>query len=390
MNFINKYDFYFFIVLIGSVCVILFIISGISISYQEAILYFENKSLISKLSNLSTSFFGKNDYSLRIPNIVFFILNLTLVYLISNKILKYKKDSILCVLIYTLIPGVIMQGTLLNESCLILFVVLLICYIEIAADKIAYPLLVIAIFLDASTFMLFLALFFYSLSNKKIGSAVFALLCFSINMYIYGIDVGGKPSGRFLDVISELSLLYSPPLFVYYVYTLYRNITKGEKNLLLYISVCSLIVSIVLSIRQEIDKEIFLFMSLCGIPLMIKQFLSDIRVRLPIFQNAYKNRFIVVFVFLIFEATLLIFSKNLYLLINDTNKTFLNSFYIVKEMSIQLKERNISKVSLNDKALQKRLEFYDIKGGGQPLKKVKKNGNIIINYYGKVVARYAI
>lgn len=389
MNFINKYDFYFFIVLVCSICVILFIISGISISYQESLIYFGN-SITSKLANLSTSLLGKNDYTLRIPNIIFFVLNLSLIYLISNKILKHKIDSILCVSIFALIPGVIMQGALLNESSIMLFMVLLICYIEIATGKVAYPLLIISIFLGSSAFMLFLALFFYALSKKRINIAVFALICFSINMYIYGIDLGGKPRGNFLDVIGELALLYSPPLFVYYIYTLYRNITKEKQNLLLYVSVCSLLVSFILSIRQEIDKEIFLFMSLCGIPLMIRQFLSDIRVRLPRFQNAYKNRFIIVVVFLIFEALLLIFSKSLYLVVENPNKSFLKSFYVAKEISFQLKERNISRVRITDKAMQKRLEFYGIGGGGQPLREVSKNGNIIVEYYGVVVARYAI
>ncbi|RAX51557.1 hypothetical protein CCY99_08835 [Helicobacter sp. 16-1353] len=390
MNFINKYNVYFIIVLFCSVCVILFIISGLSISYQEAIIYFDKNNLTSKLAHLSTSLLGQNDYALRIPNIIFFVLNLSLIYLISNRILKHRVDSILCVVIYALIPGVIMQGVLLNESSIMLFFVLLICYIEIATGKIAYPLFIISIFISSSAFMLFLALFFYALSKKRINVAIFALICFSINMYIYGIDVGGKPRGEFLDVIGELALLYSPPLFIYYVYTLYRNITKEKQNLLLYVSVCSLIVSFILSIRQEINKEIFLFMSLCGIPLMIRQFLSDIRVRLPRFQNAYRNRFIIVLVFLIFEALLLIFSKSLYLVVENPNKSFLKSFYIAKEVSHQLKERNISRVTINNQAMQKRLEFYGIRSGGQPLREVSKNGNIIVTYYGRIVARYAI
>lgn len=390
MNFIDKFDFYFILVLICSTCILLFIISGLSISYQEAVLYFSDDNITSKLAKLSTNIFGVNDYTFRIPNMILFALNLTLIYLISNKVLKHKKDSILCVIIYALLPGAIMQGVLLNQSSVILFVVLLVCYIEITYNKIAYPILVICVFLGPSIFMLFLALFFYALSLKKIYTAVFALICFSVNMYIFGIDVSGKPSGKFLDVIGSLALLYSPPLFVYYVYTLYRNLTKEKKNLLLYVSVCSLVVGILLSIRQNVDKEIFLFMSLCGIPLMIRQFLSDIRVRLPMFQNSYKNRFLIVLVFLISEAAILIFSKYLYLIVENPNKTFLNSFYIAKEISIQLKEKNITRVSINDKAMQKRLEFYGIKGGGQPLKKVHKNGNIIIEYHGKVVARYAI
>ena len=167
MNFIDRFDFYFILVLICSICILLFIISGLSISYQEAILYFSDDNLTSKLARFSTNIFGTNDYTFRIPNIILFALNLTLIYLISNKVLKHKKDSILCVIIYALLPGAIMQGALLNQSSIILFFVLLICYIEIAYNKITYFLLVVCIFLGSSIFMLFLALFFYAISLKK-------------------------------------------------------------------------------------------------------------------------------------------------------------------------------------------------------------------------------
>ncbi len=390
MNLFNRYHIYCALLVLCSIGIIVFIINGISISYKEALIYFDNSTLIAKLAHLSVNLFGQNDYALRLPNIIFHTLNLALIYLISNKILKHQRDSILCVLIFALIPGVIMQGTLLNESLIMLFVVLLICYLEIKQSKFIYSLFIIAIFVSSSAFMFFLAFFFYSLSNKHNKRAAFALLLFSINLYIYGIDISGKPSGRFLAVISELALLYSPPLFIYYVYTLYRNVAERKYSLLLFISVTSLLISFILSIRQGVNKEVFLFMSLCGIPLMIRQFLSDIRVRLPRFQNAYKNRFIIVLVFLIIEALLLIFPKSLYLVAKSPNDMFLNSFYIAKELSEELKNRNISRVNIDDKRMQTRLAFYGINSGGQKLRKVSKNGNIAIRYYGVVVARYAI
>lgn len=390
MSFINRFSLYFLLAASLSIAILLYIISSLSISYKEALFFFENKAFMAKLANLSVQHFGLNDYSFRLPQLTFHFLNLCLIYLISNKILKYKRDSILCVLIYALIPGVIMQGSILNESIAVLCLVLLICYIELINKKIAYPLLIIAIFISPSAFMLFLALLFYAIARRKTKTIIFALICFGLNLYIYGIDIGGHPSGRFIDVFGELALLYSPPLFIYYTYTLYRTLTKGEANLLLYVSVTSLIVSILLSIRQEVDKEIFLFMSLCGIPLMIKQFLSDIRIRLPMFQNAYKNRFIIVIVFLVFEAGLLIFSKSTYIFFKDKEDSFLNQFYIAKEVAISLKEKNISKVSIDDYKMRERLRFYGIDEGGQRLREVKRGGNIIVTYNGEVIARYAI
>lgn len=391
MNFIDRNDFYFVLVATISLFSLIYLISGASISYKETIILSENKDIIAKLANLSIAHFSEylgKDFALKLPNLIFHFLNLVLIYLISNKLLKYKQDSILCVGIYAIIPGVIMQGGILNESILILFVVLLICYIELICSKLIYPLAIVAVFIGESSFMLFLALFFYSIVKKNVKMAIFAMICFAVNLYIYGISISGRPRGNFLDVIGELSLLYSPPLFVYFVYTIYRNFTKYKPNLLLYVSGTSLLVSIILSIRQGIDKEIFMFMSLCGIPLMIRQFLSEIRTRLPMFQQSYKNRFIVIIAILLFEASLLIFSKQIYQFSND-DKIFLNQFYIAKEIALELKNRNISRVSTDEK-LQKRLLFYGIGTNGQPLKKVKKGGNIIIKYNEKIVARYVI
>lgn len=404
----DRFDFYFLITAIFSLLSLIYLISGASISYKEAMILEQNKALIAKLANFSIERFeahlGK-DFALKLPNLIFYSLNLALIYLISNRILKYKSDSVLCVVIYAIIPGVIMQGSILNESALMLCIVLLICFVELTpCKKIAYPLLALAVFIDESAFMLFLALFFYALLkdndeshfitriktnlalNKNI--LIFALLCFALNLYCYGIDISGRPRGKFLDIFSELALLYSPLLFVYFIYTIYRNFTKYKANLLLYVSGTSLLVSVILSIRQDIDKEIFMFMSLCGIPLMIRQMLSDIRLRLPTFRLNYKRRFIIVMVVLFLEAGLLVFSKQIYRFSND-DEIFLNQFYIAKEIANELKARDISRVSVEGR-MQKRLAFYGIKDGGQPLRQVKKGGNILIKYNDKIVARYAI
>ena len=400
----DKYDFYFLIVLLSSLFALIYLISGASISYKEALLLEQDKALIARLANLSIAQFGANDFALKIPNLLFHALNLVLIYLISNRLLKYKGDSVLCVVIYAIVPGVIMQGSILNESIIMLFIVLLVCYIELISKKITYPFLALAVFVDESAFMLFLALFFYALfkennerrfiariyANLRVNLKilVFAVICFALNLYLFGVDISGRPRGNFLDIFSEFALLYSPLLFVYFIYTIYRNFAKYKANLLLFVSGTSIIVSIILSVRQDIDKEIFMFMSLCGIPLMIRQLLSDIRLRLPQFQLNYKRRFIIVIAVLVLEAGLLIFSKQIYRLSND-DEIFLNQFYIAKEVAYELKKRDISRVSVEGR-MQKRLAFYGIKDGGQNLRKVKKGGNIFVKYNGKIVVRYAI
>lgn len=387
----DKDDFYFLLVVFGSVLSLIYLISGASISYKEAVALRENSTTIAKIANFSLAYFGAYlgaDFSVKLPNLIFHTLNLTLIYLISNKILKYKRDSVLCVGIYALIPGVIMQGGIINESIVVLFMVLMICYAERTKRLFIYPLCVVAVFLGENALMLFLALFIYFGIARHIKSALFALLCLLTNIYIYGIDISGLPRGNFLGTISELALLYSPALFVYFMYVIYHNFARGGANLLLYISGISLITSMILSVRQDVDKEIYMFMSLCGIPLAIKQFLSGLRLRLPSFQSAYKRQFLVIAIILVFETTLLIFSKQIYQFSNDEN-LFLNQFYIAKEVASELKKRNISRVQIEGR-MQERLAFYGIKNGGQRLRQVARGGNVVVRYGGKIVARYAI
>lgn len=388
----DRFDLAFLGILALDICVLLFIINGASVSFNEIKALESGANLVAKIAQISIERFGANDFALKLPNLALNAANLTLIYLISLRVLKFKKDALLCVCVYAALPAVIMQGVILNETTLMLFIVLLICYIELVDSRIAYPIFALAIFIDSSAFMLFLALFCYAIFRRKFKSAIFAAICLIANLLLFGIDVGGLPRGRFLDVIAEFSLLYSPPLFVFYIYTLYRNMTKNPHsaaNLMLFISVTSIVVSIVLSVRQEVDKEIFMFMSLCGIPLMIRQFLSEIRVRLPAFQGAYKNRFIIVLAVLIFEASLLVFSRAVCANLNR-GENFLAQFYIAKEVAAELKARNISRVKIADEKMQARLGFYGIKKGGQPLRRVKKGGNIIIQYGDKVVERMAI
>ena len=94
---------------------------------------------------------------------------------------------------------------------------------------------------------------------------------------------------------------------------------------------------------------------------------------------------------LVTEAFALIFSKSLYFFTkNNYDNFFLDSFYIAKELSIELKKRNIKSLIIEDEGMQKRLMFYGIKKGGAKLKKSKKWGNIEIKDHGVIMARYII
>ena len=366
-------------------------ISGLSITYRETLVFFGD-SLSGKIAALSHAKFAAalgDDLVAKLPNLAISALNLTLIYLTARATLRYPKDALLCALIYAALPCVLMQGALLNETTIPLFFALLICYIEAKWRKIAYPIVFLAVFLGANVFMLFLALFFFAIYRRNAFAAGFSLFCLALNFYLFGIDISGKPRGEFLGTIGELAALYSPLIFVYFAYALYRAATiKRDKNLLLFVGVTSIAVGVFVSLRQEAQKEVFLFMSLCGFPLCVGQFLSDIRLRIPQFQNAYKRRFYAIALLLFIESAALIFAKNLYATLPSMR--FLEGFFIVREVSERLKEKGIHQVIAPNDKLQKRFEFYGIERGGRGLSPLKNGGEVVVEYCGRVVARYGV
>lgn len=358
-------------------------ITQISISYQEAYVFFYGDNYVAIFARFFTQTFGQNDLALRLPFLFVHLCNLCLIFAISKIYLKKPSDALLCATIYALIPGINITSILLSKSVLILFFALLLCYLHL---KRYYPLFfalcIVGSLLDFSFSVIFLALFFYAMRFKHNKTLLFALFGFSINMYRFTLPIGGIPDGHFLDTLGLLALLYSPLLFIYYVYTLYRGMIKKEDNLMLYIGMTSILFSLLLSLRQGIDFFSFLPLGAVGIPIMIKDCLHNIRLRLSPFRSAYTRRFYFILVPLIFESLFLFGNKFLFFF--EPKKHFLNNFYFAKELSLLLKKQNIDSLKTDEK-LQNQLRFYGISKSKTPILYETQKGKIQILYFGKKV-----
>ena len=58
---------------------LLYAISNLSISYYEAEIFYDKKSLVSLIANLSCEIFGRNDYTLRVPFILIHFANAAMI-----------------------------------------------------------------------------------------------------------------------------------------------------------------------------------------------------------------------------------------------------------------------------------------------------------------------
>lgn len=355
---IQRYILFF---LIGvDVSVLLLQTSELSISYFEASTLYGKKSFLQFIANLSFNIFGQNDFGLRIPMIIFHISSVILIYKISKKYLKYNVDRIWTVIIFILLPGVISSSLIFNSAGIIIFGLLLFIYLYEKIDIIYnYILLFLYLFIDSGFIYLFFALVFYGNRIKNYKFSFFNIFLVICSFLIYGIPAHGTPKGHFLDLIALYSAIFSPIIFIYIFYVLYKKILTKEIELIWFISFSTLIISMILSFRQRIELEVFAPYLIISLPLAVQMFSSSYRVRLKMFRKKYKFIFIFSLTLLLINSFIILFNKELYSFVKNPKKHFAYKMYVAKELANKLKEKDIKCITTSTK-MQDRLRFYGI------------------------------
>jgi len=390
----ERYNYLFYSILATLVVVLIFVSNTLSISYKEALNVFENTSVLTYITKISIYIFGQNDIALRLPFIIFYILSVLLMYKITDNYFKNEKDRFVSILIFMVLPGVLSASLLVNSAIIVTFFTLLYVYYYKNYEKHSYILLLLYVLIDNSFAILFLAIFFFSLNKEDKKILFFSLCLFALSMYIYGFDTDGKPKGYFLDTFAIYSTIFSPLVFIYFIYTLYRAGIKGEKTLSWYISTTALLLSLLFSFRQRIYIEDFAPYVIISIPFMLKSFYHSYRVRLKEFRKKHNIAMILTIIMLFLNVSLTIINKPLYLVLPNEKKHFAYKHHFAKEIADELKKRNIYKVNSDDKALLLRLKYYGIeKGENYYISKHRfKNlyDSFIIKYYGKDLVKINI
>lgn len=376
-----------------NVGMLLFACGDLSIHHREAAGVFYSQDLLFVVVRFFLDTFGWNDYVLRLPLILLHIGNMFLMYRISRLYLKKPRDSLIVVLVYALLPGVMLSALLVLKSGFIIFVSLLCCYYQMRFKRMPYVMMFVAVFLDGSFAVLFFALFFYTLRNKNTLGMFITLVFFAFNMYIFGFDVSGSPRNYFLQNLGKMALYFSPLLLVYYFYTIV-NALKKQNNILVDIGATSMFFVMLLSLRQDVDLESLFPMSVVALPVAIRHFFADMRVRLPNFRAVYVRRFVVIFALLCMQSLVLYGNKVLYLF--GVQNHFASSYYISKDVANVLQSRGIESIKVSDSRLELALRFYGIKSEKNPylLPITDLNESYVdeidIVYLGKKVASFVV
>jgi len=392
---LDKYSIGFLGLLLFHFTILFFVIDNYSISYKEAIIYFDNTaSFLHYLTHFSIWLLGHNDYGLRIPFVVLYLASSSLLYIITKDYFRNERDRLICVAIFMVLPGVNSAAILVNSSIVVVFFTLLYLYLYKVTKSYNYWFLILLVFIDNSFAVLFLALFFYSLQKKENILLVISLVLFGISMSIYGFEIGGKPKCYFIETFMMYVSIFSPLLFLYFFYALYRVGIKWEKDLFWYISMTALVLSLLFSLRQKVIIEDFAPFVVISIPLMVKLFIHSLRIRLKEFRGMHYLLLRVSIIILVLNFFLLIGNKYFYLVMENPQKHFARRHHIAKTLADNLKCLEINNITTSSKRLTKRLNFYGIKTGSDYYITTFKFKNpykvIKIKFYDTTLATYYV
>jgi hypothetical protein len=317
-----------------------------------------------------------------------------LYYDISKGQFKKQGDQLWNLLLYLLLPGINSAGIMVDGAGLVLFLLLVFLFAYKHTPSLAYALLPLYVFIDASFAFLYLSLIFFAMHKRQNILLFSSILLFGASMYLFGIDVGGHPSNHFLNTLGIYAAIFSPVIFVYLIYALYRTGVKEERTLLWYLGVTAFLFSLLLSFRQQMKLEELAPYILVATPIMLKTFLSSYRIRLREFRRGYRLLFTVGLAFLLVSTFTIYMNKFLYLVIQKPSKHFVYNNHVAKELASELKAMKLDAVSAHSKRMQLRLKYYGI--GEDPKVRLythepfAESKTVTIRYIGVNVAEFYV
>ncbi len=335
-------------------------IDGLSIGYNEATILYHRSGFLHEYIRFFVNYFPHNDLALRLPMIALHVLSFFLLYGISRFYLFRDSDRLWLMLIYVLLPGITSAALVVDPAGLKIALTFLFGYVFLRYGTYAYALLPFYLWIDASFFPLFVAVMVYGFMIKKYPVAVLGIVLSLIAYARSGLDIGGFPHGHFLDALGIYAAIFSPIVFLYLFYVMYRRFITSERDLLWIIGSVAFIISVLLSFRQRVEIQSFAPFLMLILPLAAQTFFHTYRIRLRVFRRRYQMLFYAALAILVLNTLAVFFNQHIYRLIKDPTRHFSYPMHVVKELAHALHKKNISCVDAHDENLQLRLRFYDI------------------------------
>ncbi|CAA6821011.1 MAG: Membrane protein [uncultured Sulfurovum sp.] len=355
----NKIQFYAFYFVYATALIYLTI--TLPIGTHEAVAFYTDEGILKKLTHFAEGWFG-NGLDFRLPFIFFGLLNIPLFFFMSKQYFDKMSDSYLATTIFALLPGIITSAILVNIAVLVITLVM--AFLILNVKKLIWLQAVVAILLlyvhDASIIFFISIAIFSAFKHDRLLFTISASLIAISFLYFNNLTVGGHPSGEFLELFALYAALFSPLVFIYFFYALYRIWLREKKDILWYIAFSSFALSILLSLRQQVIMTDFAPYVIVAVVLMVLIYQRTLNVRLPQFQKNYRLGFRIVIGSLVVSALIILFQKPLFLLYPDKRKHFTYSFYEPYWQTMELREIGQNCYTAKQEKVQFQLKYHGI------------------------------
>ncbi len=335
-------------------------IGGLSIGYNEAKILYTETGFLHHYIQFFVNSFPHNDIALRLPMIVLHVASFFLLYGISRFYLTRETDRLWLMLIYVLLPGITSAALVVDPAGMKIVLTFLFVYLFLRFGTYAYALLPVYVWLDATFLPLFIAIIFYTIRIKKYPIAVFATVLSIIAYVRSGVEISGTPHGHFLDALGIYAAIFSPIIFLYLFYVIYRRFITNERDLLWVIGAVAFGMSLLLSFRQKVEIQSFAPFLMLILPLAAQTFFHTYRIRLRMFRKRYQFLFYAALLTLVLNTLAVFFNQHFYRFLEKPTHHFSYPMHVIKELAHQLQEKDINCVDAPDDKTQLRLRFYNI------------------------------
>ncbi|MFT7824319.1 MAG: hypothetical protein ABXS92_06100 [Sulfurimonas sp.] len=336
------------------------------ISPHEAKIFYTSSDIVSllmKWGTHSTDILGIDTFlGLRLFFIFFALMSIWLFYRLTFYQFSKAEDRYLATLIFMLLPGIVTGASLANIAIIVLPVILLFVLLYEKGYFWILPfLMLILFFIHEASVIFFIAILIYAMIYKEkklmISSLVFLI---AFGLLAKGIAIRGRPSGHFAEIFGLYATVFSPFVFIYFFYTMYRTLLKGEKPLIWFISFTALAISLLLSLRQQIHITDFAPYVMIAVGFMLQGYYQSIRVRLPRFQKPYRIGFRFVIAVLVFNMLLVVFHQVTYYMSGKYENHFAKRIYQPYDLAQRLKEKGNSCYDTSNMRIRLQLKYYTI------------------------------
>jgi len=328
---------------------------------NEAKLYYVDEKVLYALTHFAKGWFG-NGLDFRLPFLFFGLVNMALFFIMSKNYFQNLKESYLATTIFALLPGIITSSVLVNIAVVVVTLVLLfLIFYEHKRVYLEALTMILLLLIHNASIIFFISIAIFSAFKRDRLLFAFAISLAGISLLFPNtLEVSGRPSGEFMELFGLYMALFSPFVFIYFFYALYRIWLRERKDILWYISFTAFTLSVLLSLRQQVIMTDFAPYVIVSVVLMILIYHRTVKVRLPQFQQAYKIGFNFVIGSLILSTLMIVFHQSLFLLMDDKSKNFTYPFYKAYWQVQELKEIGQNCYTAGNPKVQYQLKYYGI------------------------------